>query len=467
MSVITPILEEYRILEEKIVWFISYLEHVTMINSRTAEIYFRCTQVPRNTRWQDVNIINIVDAMDKTRESCEKFTKTCEDTLTIECDEILQRVKAQICYLSELEINFNVSLEKYLEDLMECRKNHLNAWEKQDKDVWFTEHALKFSLKKYIEKSEQWDDDLKKELVLLDRSLFEIGETFVGIINSSQVLLKNQNLILANIHHQTIIEQRRFQKDYFFDFPENEEVDQVKYEEKRKIKFEDEFDQMINDLRSNNENITKEIGTRKYGIFKVKKGYDTKLALVIVTETRYVHAFDIESVIIDQKISDEQKITLKKLNDLKKGSSFFSFKNEMIDQDDVDNLLDFRDYVYNHLDVRKHCLKGFPFRVKNKLVRFEKSRKEITITEKKQATFKSLFISNCVKIKSFVEKDIFELFWAVCNKTSEIKYESSESRESLEPINKIEVENPIENSTENDDDNPWKTEENTEIKNEF
>lgn len=451
MSVISPILEEYRILEEKILWFVEYLEHIAMANTRTAEIYFRCTQIPRNTCWQDVNIINIVDAIDKTRETCEKFTKTCEETLLVECNDLLQRVKQQITYLSQLEANFSNSIKRYSEELVICQESHETAWEKQDKDIWMTERSLKYALKQYLKKSDQWDSDLKKELLLVDKSLLEIGEAFVNCMNSSQFLQKNLHHILGNVHHQTIIDQQKYQKDHFFDFPE--QADEKKTEEIQRNKFDDEFDKIINEMRINNSNIKKNVSIRKHGIFKVKKGYETKIALVIITETRFVHAFDIESMVSDRNLSANHMATIKKLNDLKKGGSFFTFKSEVIDKDEEEDLLDLRDFIFESLDVKKYCIKGFPFRIRNKLVRFEKNRKEITITEKKTPSIKDFLFSNHVKIKSFLDKDLFELFYALCTKLPEI-IDESESRESPEIPKKEEMEDSV---PQEEEDNPWRT----------
>ncbi|KRH93916.1 hypothetical protein M153_490000770 [Pseudoloma neurophilia] len=459
MIAIARISDEYNNLEEKIEWFISYLEHIMMTNNRSAEMYFRCTQIPRNTQWQDVNIINIVEAMDKSRETYEKFSQKYDETLIYECKELLQKVKTQICYINELQSSSSKSLQKYLADLAVCRKNHLDAWDTKETDVWFTEQALKFSLKMYLEKSEQWDMDLSKELQLIEKVFFEINEAFANCISSSQIFLKNQALILANIHNNTIIDQQKYKKDLFFDFPENETKLQLKIE-RTENKFVDEYDKMIDDLRSQNIDITKNIGIKMYGIFKIKKGYDTKLALVVITETRFLHAFDLENIVLESKMSDEHRNMFKKLQEKKKGPSFFSFKNEIVDKTEENALYDLKEAALDCLNVKNHSLKGFPFEIKNKLLRFDKNRKEITITEKKSTTLRSLFLSNYVKIKCFIDKDIFELFCVLCKKIPEIQEEAEKTKETEEP--QVEEE-PVESvSEQSDDDNPWRIQKNNE-----
>lgn len=451
MSLISPILEEYILLGEKIEWFIAHLDHIIMLNKRQAEIYFRCTQIPRNTQWQDMNIINIVDAMDKTREACEKISIKYEETLNFECKEILQKVKAQICYLHELETNVSDSLQKYLEDLAISRRNHVDAWKKKDADVWMTEQALKYSLKQYLNKNEQWNKDLKREIHMLEKTFYEISESFYDCINTSQILQKNQALLQANIHHLTIKDQQMFKRDLFFDFPENEIKQQENDDEIQKCKFDEEFDKLITDLRCDNENIKKDISVRSCGIYKVKKGYETKLALVVITETRFLHAFDVENMIDEKTITEAQRITFRKLNELKKGISFFSFKNEIIDKTEENSLLELKKYFLNHLNVTRHMLRGFPFNINSRFLRFDKKRKEITITDKKSPTLKRFFISNCIKIKPFMDKDIFELFCALCKKASDTKEETK-----LKEIHEeIEEEQSESVSQASDDDNPW------------
>lgn len=454
MSKITPILEEYKLLEEKIIWFISYLDHITMINKRAIELYFRCTQIPRNTRWNDVNIINIVEGIDMTRNSLEEFISKCEESLILNCQELLNNTKIQIQFLSNLEEKFSQSLGKYLEDLMYCRKNHLEAWENNNLDIWLTENALKNSLKNYLQKTEKWDDDLKKELQSVEKSLFEIAEAFVEVVTRSQSIQLQQHSSISNIHHKTVIQQNRFKKDYFFDFPENEPVNETKQEEKRRNKFDDEFNRMITDLRCYNENIKKDIGIHKYGIFRIKKGYEVRIGLVLISETKYMHAFDIEQMISDVELSSSDKNILKKLIDLKKGSSFFKFKNESLNSTEEKYLIELTESMMNQLNVRKYVIRGFPFYTKEKAARFDKARKELIITDKKSPTIKSLFISSSIKIKSYIDRDSFELFYAFYRKpeATQLVSDNKTSTESKSEENT----NIIEYMAE---ENPWQIEE--------
>lgn len=455
MSIISPILLEYKLLEEKISWFISYADHIIMVNQRSSELFFRCTEIPRNTRWQDVNIINLVEAMDKSRALFEKSSKSFENLSIIECREILKRVQEQIKYLTNLEEKFGESLKKFLEDLMLRRKNHLESWENKSTDVWLTENALKCSLKNYLKETEQWDNNLKKELFLIEKSLYEIGDQFTEIITTSQLIQKNHHIHISNINHQTMIEQQKFRKDYFFDFPENENTDMQQFNERRKIKFEDEFDMLINDLRSKNENITKDISIRKFGIYRVKRGYDIKIALIIITETRYIHAYDVESIIHRLEIPEDQKILIRKLNELKKGASFFSNKSDYLCMNEEKNFSDLTCLLFDELDVRKNTLKGFPFFTKDKFARLDKERKEIIINDNKTPSIKSLFISNNIKIKAFIARDAFELFYAFCKKSIPLGQKDQEifsSPESNLQNNPSEIMYEVE-------ENPWKLEE--------
>lgn len=449
MSLITPILEEYKLAEEKVGWILSFLDHVTTISRRTAELYFRCTQIPRNTRWQDISIINIVEMMDKSRNSFDELTRMYEITVVVECKAILKKLQDKISELNGLEDRFNKALQKYLDDLMVCRQNHLEAWSSGIVDTWLTEKELRKTLKKYLDENETWNENLKKEVAVYDKELINISEKYREIITTSLNIQRNHYKSLLMCGEEVLIDEQRFKKDCFFDFPENEDCSMNNREEKNETKFEDAYEEIVNDMRSRNPEITRDINVRKYGIFRVRRNYDIKHALVIVTETQFVHAYDLDSIVLYLELSDDQKALLKKLGDYNRGISFFFGRNEFLNTTEEKQLVFFSEHVFNHLNVSRGILKGFPITIKDKLIKLDKDKKELIITGRKSPMLKNLFVSNTIKIKSFVLKDSYELFFSFC-KTAEkkgVEVKEEERNETMPDVSKI--------ISYKEDENPW------------
>ncbi|ELQ75661.1 hypothetical protein THOM_1333 [Trachipleistophora hominis] len=450
MSLITPVLEEYKLAEEKVGWILSFLDHVTTISRRTAELYFRCTQIPRNTRWQDVSIINMVEMMDKSRNSFDELTRMYEITVVVECKAILKKLEDKINELNGLEDRFNKALQKYLDDLMVCRQNHLEAWSNGTADTWLTEKELKKALKKYLNENETWNENLKKEILVYDKELHSISNKYREIIATSLNIQRNHYKSLLMCGEEVLIDEQRFKKDFFFDFPENEDCSIGNKEEKSETKFEDAYEEIMNDMRSRNSEITRDISVKKFGIFRVRRNYDIKHALVIVTETQFIHAYDLDSITLYLELSDEHKALLKKLNDYNRGISFFFGKNEFLNTTEEKQLATFSGYIFNNLNVSRGMLKGFPMTIKDKLIKLDKDKKELIITARKSPMLKNFFVSNTVKIKSFVLRDAYELFFSFC-KTVEKK--GSSDAKDIETTEVVPSDSKIINYKE--DENPW------------
>ncbi|KCZ74069.1 hypothetical protein H311_04969, partial [Anncaliia algerae PRA109] len=140
---IHTIIENYSSLKQRLEWLRSFATYISNITKRSADLYFRSTEIPRDSGWRDDFIYELVEIADKSRKICDEVSEKIEKNIVENLTENEMEI-SKLIVLMKKEIKNNVEEEDglYLE-LKNKKDAHRAVWNSPERDPWLSEFELK------------------------------------------------------------------------------------------------------------------------------------------------------------------------------------------------------------------------------------------------------------------------------------------------------------------------------------
>ncbi|TBU09039.1 hypothetical protein CWI36_0069p0030 [Hamiltosporidium magnivora] len=481
-----------NILYEKLNWLKHFFEHTSVYVQRSADLLFRATQIPRDSSWHDSYILDLVESTDQKRKLCDELYKILDITIIKDINKIIEDVKELQTSMYKDSECINKVISVHLDYVNDKKKNHLNAWLDMKCDPWTTERELKSAISKFITEKEKVQMEVKSKVCKYAGVFEKINEEYNDLFLNFFKIFMNHHVSVGEVFERFVCVKRKNFSETFYDFEESDtsknssESEELMHKEcsrmfvvqkealegdcnfgaKNNLLFPYQendrltenirlaFDAVIEEVSSEvykikQERISKDIKIRKYGIFRYKKGYgnEWKVSNVILTENDFLHAADFETILdLNQTLKDKYANFIKIL--LNVDSRDFLGSNE---QNETVCEKICQDILKSDC-FEKASLKGFPLNIKMMNFRINKQKYEIYLEFKKLSSFADLFISRNIKLRPFILKDAYDLYFGLSNslvktvKNEEIKEERNNGNELSEVALKLE---------EYTEENPW------------
>lgn len=421
--------KKYSTLKERIEWLRAYITYISNITKRSADLYFRSTEIPRDNNWRDEVIYEFVEIADKSRKASDDFSEKMEKNIIDNLNEIEIEISKALSLMKK-EIKNNLQEEDGLfVELQNKKEAHKNVWSKNDTDPWLTEYELKMTIKKYFEMREEKEQKLigkteEYEVILKDytRKYENIVKYFIEIIKSYFLNMVSfyESDLLTNPSNYT-----------FYDAKGNVNYEEIIHEKKdlSEIFFNDILDSIKNELPKNN--FLKNLKIKKYMLCKHKCSSFYKLKFLILTEHNFLHFFDL--VDLEKKFIDYSQL-IKKLYEIpySRLTTFILSSTDSLTKQEEKELRELTDLVYNSLDSFSLC-KDYSVYFVDKKTRINRNKNEISIFEKPKSQILGFF-PKIIKIKAFITNDLYELLYY-----SEEKVTREYDENSRAEIGKIEI----------------------------
>ncbi|WUR03826.1 coiled-coil Arf-GAP ANK repeat and PH domain-containing protein [Vairimorpha necatrix] len=447
MDEVKRLIHYYQTLKTKIEFIRNYFECLDVVFKKSSDVLSRATQLPRDTEWNDTNLLNLVELSAKQKEMFDHASNSYIE-LFKELNDLENQVNEEILHI---ETNLSKVIEQEEQKNKELEKAkiaHLESWI-MNKDPWITDICLKTAIKNitpppynYKENNDFVISGMKS--MYTDKFL-NIQDLYTQLLNK---FCKEQKVLysdLSEISHLKFSISHNTEKYYDVSSENGKEVNESKI-----INAYEEIMQNMNiDLSKKDINIYKNIEPIKYGMYKIKRGLTREWSIVFVSVTRskFIHFFQIFNL---NKICQKYSNLLNKLQNSNNKSivSIFDSKKNLLNEFDEKNLLLLGDEIRDNIDKLINSL-IITINLKDKIINLEKDKKLITVNEKEQNGISSLFGLNELKIKSFTLSSCYELYFSMKKNLEPEKSNITENEEISAPLEisknivvKIEEENP-------------------------
>lgn len=456
-------------MKDKILWLKTFLELSESIAKRSSELFFRSIQIPRKTSWRDSFINEILDIADKQRVVYDEIMDLYAITIIKDIDDLLDKIEAEIAIINKMkEENTNQQKIFYVK-LEDKRNKFLEALRNNNTDPWLCETEMKNNLKEYLESKTSNDYETKIKDYELEKKYKEYNNAFQNIVKNFLKIQSNFNEKLFEIVNIQNIEKKIMEnyEEVYYDFQDNEasnhyeeseKENQVK-EEAFKNEYKNIIDQIIVALSLEGKEFFSS-AIHKSGIFKYKKGSkDWKVGFFVLTNSKFMHGFDVELILKNNlNLKAEYPNIIKRIygNNNKKISYFFeSHKSDSLNLKEEIELINLCEAIKKSTNYVDFKIYNFSFKTSEKAIRLDKEKYEISFTNKNTNSFTNFFLCNAIKIKAFILKDLYELYFGMIKKEEELISKIVELKEEEE----VKIEKVVENSAVNwqsfDEENPW------------
>lgn len=449
MDEVRQIIESYKILRAKTQYLKNYLEHIDVSYKKSSDLLFRAAQIPRDASWNDLNIINILEMGERQRVILDEMSSLHNLTVTKDIDELLVHIGEEIS-LIENDLGDMIKLNNTrMEEIDQTKNQHKSSWIK-GLDPWITDVKLKLAIKSMYQIKEKNDLKVSSKMNMYNDKLRYTQDLYVGIINN---FIKIQKSLFFNMTDSLNFKaQLTEEPEKYFDAVGEENI------EKKECKITSSYNLLVEsisrELSKNDITVYKNLEPVKYGLVKVKKGLtgDWSLLFIAVTKSNFLHLIDFSP--LGTKLSKYTNLLNKLKNNLNRGIvSIFDFKKDSMTFVDERNLASLSEEIKENIDVVINSI-YLSLDLRNKRIKLEKDKLVITIEDKYQSGFSSLFGMNIIRLKSFTLTNCFELYFTMTKKNETKSQEPSHEvveeesvftspRPSKEKIIKV------------DEDNPW------------
>ncbi|EPR79655.1 hypothetical protein SLOPH_1669 [Spraguea lophii 42_110] len=419
MRKIEDVLTDFNTFRDKVQWIKMYVEHSDMVSKRATEIFFRSTQIPRDSKWRDPIIIDLIEISDRHRELYDGLHRLYELTIGNDINNLLKKLNERINLLKKHSTNREELLSVWLSTIKEKKDLHYVAWTENKLDPWYTEYDLKKTIKKYLKVDLDSNNELKEVVTQNDELLRELNINYKNIALNYIKIQKTHFSNISESLDSNLFDAVTFSKsDIFYDFPDSEACDLQSKDNKGEDNINEEviYNELVvsinEELKSLKKGfIKKKFRTKKYGFFNIKKhnGREYKPMFLILTENNFIHCYDISAKPFD--------LTTKLLKISQKTSPSFFDNSKIVNltQQDEKELKNITEIFMKEIDFTCNVIKGFPIQTTEKLIKLHKEKSEINITSKKSNNMLNIFWDSSIKIKGYTLKDIYELYFAILN----------------------------------------------------
>ncbi|RVD91740.1 hypothetical protein TUBRATIS_17950 [Tubulinosema ratisbonensis] len=443
--------KKYTILKERIEWLRSYMTYISNITKRSADLYFRSTEIPRDNAWRDDVIHEFVEIADKSRKVSDELSEKIEKNIIENLSEIEVEI-SKILTLMKKEIKNNLKEEDGLfVELQNKKEAHKNVWLSNDYDPWLTEYELKMTIKKYFDLREEKEQKLigkKEEYEILFK---DYTHKYENIVKYSVEMIKSYFFNMSSFYESDFLSNPN--KFTFYDAKGNVNYEEIIHEKKdlSQIFFNDILDSIKNEVST--ENFLKNLKIKKFMICKHKSSSFYKLKFLILTEHNFLHFFDLHD--LEKKFTRYAQL-IKRLNEIpyNKFTSFILSSSDTLTKEEEKELKELTDLVFQNLDDFNLC-KEYSVYFVDKKTRINRTKNEISIFEKPKNQILGFF-PKIVKIKAFITNDLYELiYYSEENIQRDNEENKEDENQNLENSDLKNVEEKTVSDIKIEEDNPW------------
>lgn len=443
MDELRQILVFYKILKDKAEFISNYFELISTIAKKSTEILTQAIQIPRDSSWNDMNLISLIEGGEKQRDTYEQ-SLLMHNNISNDLKDLMYQINEEI---SIIEINLSEVIkqnEQQLKELDEAKKAHLHSWMK-NKDPWLTDIRLKIAIKNMYTYEKNNTSIISNMISIYNDKFLNTQDLYLQIITK---FCKSQKILFNNLYDVSHVKINTFtEKDKFFDAVSDTKKEII--EAKVINAYEGIITNLSNELIKKNINIYKNIEPIKFGICKLKKGItgDWILLFISVTRSRFIHFFDFQNI---PKLIQKHSSIIKKLK-MSNNKSFiglFDTKRRFLNQNDEKNIMLLAKDVCDNIDKLINKI-YISINLQDKSIKIDKDRNIITVDEKSQNGISSIFGINMLKIKMFSLGSCYDIYFAMQEKIETQTFECEQELTKQLPCStgkgrviKIEEENP-------------------------
>ncbi|KAF9764631.1 hypothetical protein NGRA_0410 [Nosema granulosis] len=449
MDEVRQIVESYKTIKAKTQYLKNYLEHVDATYKKSSDLLFRAAQIPRDAMWNDPNIINILEMGERQRVIFDEMSSLHSHTVSKDIDDLMVHINEEI-NLIEKDLGDIIKLNNTrMEQIEQTKNQHRNSWVKGF-DPWITDIKLKLAIKNMYQIKETNDLKVYSKMNMYNDKLKYTQEMYLSIISN---FIKIQRSLFLNMSDSLNFQiQPNDEPEKYFDAVGEEN------NEKKECKIISAYNGLIEsmskDLIKSNITVYKNLEPVKYGLVKIKKGFtgDWILLFVAVTKSNWLHLFDFSP--LGTSLDKYSQLLFKLKNNLNRGIvSIFDFKKDSMTFVDERNLSNLADEIKDNIDKVINSI-YLSVDLRNKNIKLEKDKLIISIDDKYQSGFSSLFGMNIIRLKSFTLTNCYELFFSMTKK-NEIPKEETIVEEEFVEEEIPEFIKPKEKIIKVDEENPW------------
>lgn len=449
MDEVRQIIESYKTIRAKTQYLKNYLEHIDACYKKSSDLLFRAAQIPRDASWNDLNIINILEMGERQRVVLDEMSSLHNHTVTKDIDELIVHIGEEIS-LIENDLGDMIKLNNSrMEEIDRIKNQHRDSWIK-GLDPWITDVKLKLAIKNMFQMKEKNDLKVSSKMNMYNDKLRYTQDLYVTIINNFIKIQKSLylNMIDSLNFNVQIIEE----PEKYFDAVGEENVDN------KECKVTSSYNMLVEsisrELSKNEITVYKNLEPVKYGLVKVKKGLtgDWLLLFIAVTKSKFLHLIDFSP--LGPILSKYSQLLNKLKNNLNRSIvSIFDFKKDAMTFVDERNLTSLAEEINENIDKVINSI-YLSLDLRNKRIKLEKDKLIITIDDKYQSGFSSLFGINIIKLKSFTLTNCFELYFTM-TKENETKIQESSPEVIEDECLFTNQTNSKEKIIKVEEDNPW------------
>ncbi|KAM0678164.1 hypothetical protein BDAP_001178 [Binucleata daphniae] len=406
----------FVILKEKIEWLKNFINTQYKGIEQTCNLYLEMTQQPRKAHWQDPCIFTLLEITDQKRIAYEEMKELLFITVVEDIQNLYENIKLELERVNNQKMLLEKMLLQKQIDLNNSKNKYKEALQDKTKDIWLCSFELKACLKSYLSEKDKISVDCNLKTYEQTKTLKDYEEQYKKIIKN-YVKIHNSSMVKLSetINYNSIQDTKGSILDEIdYDFGD----EKVDYTNETK-NYDKIYDELIAELQSEiniNEKAVYDNQIVKFGLYKIKKSQrgSYKPFLVIYTDSNHLHAFDLDLILqenINIKIKYQDIITKIKIINNTKFSFFFDTRKKSLNFKEESELFNMIDEILKDTDfvAFKDPIASFSLASKN--INIDKEKYEIVVTDKNAGTLKIFFAQNQIKIKSYILKDLFELFF--------------------------------------------------------
>lgn len=414
-------LETYTELKEKVEWLNSFLLQSYTIHTKTGELLLEAISIPRNASWNSPLITKLIENTEKKQKEVEDLITVYEMTILKDLKSLTNKIDIKIDQYNRERQKFHDNLRGLKQSFEVKRMQYVDSLCTNKIDSWFCAVEFVNRLKIYLREREKNEQDYRLRVGTKDSKFYE--------------LLEHYNSIIANYLKIEQIHSGKLTSLYNIDiYPEIDQMgsDNVDMNDEFETNFASKLDNEKHESYYDKEYYreTKDVpdlectinnSVIKYGIYKTKRLNQSTWhpSFVVYTKGHFLHVFELNTIIKSNKnLKIKYCDIIARINaQPTKKLLFFAHKDvPQLDMNEESDLLEFSKAIYNNFDfLCQEDIRHSSY-IPNKTVRFNKELYEIVIESRSIGSFSNLFSPSVTKIKSYLLKDIYELYFGFNNK---------------------------------------------------
>lgn len=418
MEEVRQILNYYKTIKTKTSYIKSYFEHINVINKKSSELLFRATQIPRDTSWQDNNLLNMVEMGERQRSIYDEVSISFR-TLFTNLDELVGQINEEIKMIETDLSEVIEQNEQRSNDLEIAKKAHIDSWIKNN-DPWLTDIKLKVAIKNMYNLKENNNSIISTKISIYNDKFLSTQDSYLQILHN---FIKLQRSLFSELCDSSNFKISMYdESEKYFDAISDNNKEIV--EGKIINAYEGIIHSISKELLKKNISIYKNIEPIKYGLCKIRRGLtgDWMLFFISVTKSKFAHLFDISN--LDIKILKKYSEVLYKIKQSNNRSlvSIFDSKKNFISHTDERLISLLSEEIRENIDKLINNI-YLSINLKDKRLKIDKDKCIITVDEKIQNGLSSLLRMNMIRIKSFTLTSCYELYFSMKKSDEKVEIE--------------------------------------------